>query len=99
MFVQLDHWRSHDGRWDDTLHLLEAELLPLLERQPGFMRLLVAGDATSGSGVVIVFWQSEAHEQTYRAGEDARSADALLAPVLESPRAGFGYTTVLDREF
>ncbi len=49
-------------RWDEALALVRAELVPVFERQPGFLRLLlIGGDAHTGRGMTTTFWQAADH--------------------------------------
>lgn len=48
------------GKLDDMLKIWEGSVLPAAKSQKGFKGALVLGDRSTGDGVSITLWESEA---------------------------------------
>ena len=99
MFIRVTRWEMRPERWDDALALFRDEVVPFLERQPGFLRVLFGGDAISRRGVTITMWQSEGHALAFERGGEAARAREPMAQVFAAPPEIVGYPVLLDREF
>ncbi len=99
MFIRALHYAIAPGRLDEAVTLFRTEVFPRLEREPGFMRAILTGDAESGRGVLYTMWQTDDFATRYVESGDAK---ALLAPftelLAETPQV-VGYPVIFDREF
>ena len=99
MFIRALHFEVKPGCFDEAVDVLRNGVFPELEREPGFMRMILTGDAAVNKGVVYSMWQSEQHASDYvESGEAAR----LLEPFSElfaGPPEIVGYPSIFDREF
>ncbi len=99
MYVSMTKVSVKEGRWDASVALFRAEICPLLEKEPGFMRVLLAGDGDARTGVLMTMWQSEQHGRRY---EQSGEADKLMQPfrdMLAAPPETVSYPVLFDREF
>ncbi len=99
MFIRALHYEVMPGRFEDAERLFRSEVFPRLEREPGFLRAILTGDAESGCGVLYTMWQTEDFATRYVSSGDA---GALLAPFVEllaKPPETVGYPVLFDREF
>jgi heme-degrading monooxygenase HmoA len=99
MFIRSTQYEVKPGHFDQAVEVFRTKVFPQLEREPGFMRVLVTGDATSGKGIVYTLWQKEEHAHRY---ETSGEATRLLRPFAElfvrAPKVR-GYPVLFDREF
>jgi len=99
MFIRSTHYEVKAGRFEEAVEVFRKEVFPQLEREPGFMRVLVTGDASSGKGIVYTLWQTEAHALGYEtSGEATRLLQPLTAFFVRPPQV-LGYPVIFDREF
>jgi heme-degrading monooxygenase HmoA len=47
------------SRVDETVKMLETEILAQLEQVDGFQGIVALGDRTTGKSLVVTFWESE----------------------------------------
>jgi heme-degrading monooxygenase HmoA len=99
MYIRLTHFEAKPGVLATGLDGVREHLLPLLERQEGFLRVIVAGDAEGGRGVVLTFWQSAEHEARYDGSGDALRARDMFRLLLTHEPESEGFSSLLDREF
>jgi len=99
MFIRALHFEVKQDRFDEAVGVFRNTVFPELEKEPGFMRVILTGDAAQNKGILYSMWQTEAHAQQYvESGEAAR----LLAPFTElfdQPPQIVGYPSIFDREF
>lgn len=99
MFLSITRWRVAPRRWDEAVALFRAEAVPVMEEQPGFFRVLLAGDALDGEGMTVTLWRSEEDALVFaRSGASARALQPL-AGLFAAPPQTVGYPVVFDREF
>ncbi len=99
MFVRMTEVRVKEGRWDAAVALFRAEIFPLLEKEPGFMRVLLVGDGGAHKGVLMTLWQTQQHGTRY---EQSGEAEKLMQPfreMLAAPPETVAYPVLFDREF
>ncbi len=99
MFIRSTHYEVKTGHFDEAVEVFRTEVFPQLEREPGFMRIIVTGDAATGRGIVYTMWQREEHAKRY---ESSGEATRLLLPFAElfvRPPEVLGYPVIFDREF
>jgi heme-degrading monooxygenase HmoA len=92
-------WEVRPERWDDALALFRDEVVPFLEKQPGFLRVLLSGDAASRRGVTLTMWRSEEDARAFERGGAAARAREPMARVFAAPPQIVGYPVLFDREF
>jgi len=99
MFIRALHFDVKPGRFDQAVDVFRETVFPELEKEPGFMRVILTGEAAASKGILYSMWQSEEHAQRYvESGEAAR----LLAPfaeLFEHPPEILGYPSIFDRAF
>ena len=99
MFIRVLHYEVKPGRFDEAVSVFRRTVFPELEKEPGFMRVILTGDAVQNKGIVYSMWQTEAHAQRY---VDSGEAARILAPFDElfahAPEI-LGYPSIFDREF
>jgi len=99
MFIRALHYHVKDGRFDEAVQVFRKTVFPELEKEPGFMRVILTGDAAHARGVVYTMWQTHEHAERY---VDSGEAKRLLAPFVElfqeAPQIE-GYPVLFDREF
>ena len=98
MFVRFAHLDVKPERWDDAVTLFRQTTFPLLEKEPGFMRVVLTGDG-SGRAIMMTMWQTEEHGRTYESSGEAARLMAPFADMFVSPPEMVGYPVVFDREF
>ena len=86
MFARVVECQSTVGRSEQVARKLNNDVLPILQKQPGFVNFLTLSDKTTAERLVCVsFWTSregdaeEYHRQHYE------TITNMLKPVLESP--------------
>jgi heme-degrading monooxygenase HmoA len=99
MFVDVARWEVQPERWDEAIALFRTEVVPVFERQPGFLRVLLIGDNLSGRGMTVTFWQKEADVRTFDRSGALSAALGSLAGLFVAPPQRVGYPVVFDREF
>ena len=99
MFIRSTQYEVKPGRFDEAVEVFRSQVFPQLEREPGFMRVLVTGDAATGKGVVYTMWQKEEHAHRYElSGEATRLLGPFADLFVDAPKV-LGYPVIFDREF
>ena len=98
MFVRFAHLDVKPDRWSEAVDLFRQTVFPMLEDEPGFMRVVLTGDG-SGRGILMTMWQTEAHGRTYESSGEAARLMAHFDDMFASPPQMVGYPVVFDREF
>ena len=85
MFARVVECQSKVGRSEQVGSKLKNDVLPILQKQPGFVDFLTLSDKTNPERVVCLsFWTSrEDAEEYHRQHYD--TITELLKPILESP--------------
>jgi len=99
MFIRALHFEVKPGHFDQAVGVFRESVFPDLEKEPGFMRVILTGDAAANKGILYSMWQSEEYAQRY---VDSGEAARLLAPfaeLFEHPPEILGYPSIFDREF
>jgi len=85
MFARVLECQSKAGRSDQVGNKLENEVLPILQKQPGFVDFLALSDKTNPERLVCIsFWTSQQDAEEYHRQHYDTIAD-MLKRVLESP--------------
>jgi len=99
MFIRVLHLEMKPERWEEALARFRSTTFPDLERQPGFMRVILGAEPETGRAALITMWQSPEHARTYL---DSGNADRLLHEYDEMyarPPQIEEYPVLFDREF
>jgi hypothetical protein len=85
MFARVVECQSKVGRSEQVGSKLNNDVLPILQKQPGFVDFLTLSDKTNPAGwCASAFWTSrEDAEEFYRQHYD--TITEVLKPILESP--------------
>ncbi len=99
MYIRALHFEVKPGRFDEAVDAIRNRVFPELEKEPGFMRMILTGDSGVSKGVVYSMWQSEEHAAGYvESGEAARLLDPFMNLFVAPPEI-VGYPSIFDREF
>jgi heme-degrading monooxygenase HmoA len=99
MFIRFMRLRVVPERWDEALERFRGVALPELEREPGFLRVLVTGDAASGRAVIVTMWQNRELAEQSAANGAVEHLLAPFSPILVAEPEVDGLPVVVDREF
>jgi heme-degrading monooxygenase HmoA len=99
MFIRVLHLEMKADRWEEALKRFREQVFPELEKQPGFMRVILGGEPETGRAAMITMWQSAEHAHAF---EEAGTASTFLHRFDEmyakEPQIE-GYPVLFDREF
>jgi quinol monooxygenase YgiN len=85
MFARVVECQSKVGRREQVGSKLKNEILPILQKQPGFVDFLTLSDKTNPERLVCIsFWTSREEAEEYHRQYYDTITDTLK-PVLESP--------------
>jgi heme-degrading monooxygenase HmoA len=85
MFACVVECQSKAGRSEQVGNKLENDILPILQKQRGFVDLLTLSDKTNPERLVCIsFWISREDAEEYHLQHHYTITD-ILKPVLESP--------------
>jgi heme-degrading monooxygenase HmoA len=85
MFARVVECQSKAGRSDQVGNKLENEVLPILQKQPGFIDFLTLSDKTNPERVVCIsFWTSQQDAEEYHR-QHYDTLTEMLKRVLEFP--------------
>ena len=60
MYARVITVQVQPGKLDDLLHVLQQQVIPAAQHQPGFRGLLRLTDQRTGKGMTVSLWDSEA---------------------------------------
>jgi hypothetical protein len=85
MFLRVTRTRTDTARFDQVMSLSQ-EVIDAVKKQPGLKNVYMAGDASSGNGVIVTVWDTKQHAQFDRAvlGDIVSRAQGLGAQI-EAP--------------
>lgn len=95
MFVRVTHMDIAANDWAEAVQRFRTEVVSELEKQPGFLRTILTGDADAGKATAITMWQSAAHESS---AQPDPVADYMKGLVTGEPQSS-GYPELFEREF
>ena len=85
MFARVVECQSKAGRSEQVGNKLENAVLPILQKQPGFVDFLTLSDKTNPERLMCIsFWTSRQDAEEYHRQHYDTITD-MLKPVLESP--------------
>ena len=79
MFARVSHVRYPPEHHDTGMRVLIDELLPSLQRAPGYRGCFLLADGKPGTGLAVVLWDTEDAADTSSADSDVRAAHVKLA--------------------
>lgn len=83
MFTRIVECRARTGKAKEFITLLQEKVLPILQKQPGFMDEIVLTSNSNPERVVgLSFWNSEADAERYR-NEQYPKIEDLMMPLLQ----------------
>lgn len=74
MYARVTMFQMQPSRRDEAVRITEQEIIPAMKDEQGFKHMYVLGDPTTGDGMVISFWESEADLEAGRAKVGQRFA-------------------------
>ena len=84
MFTRMVEIRSKPGKARDVASALSDKVLPLLQRQEGFIDEVVLVSTTESDRVVgLSFWKTEADAEHYNRNQ-FRNISEILSPFIET---------------
>jgi heme-degrading monooxygenase HmoA len=85
MFARIVECQSKAGRSEQIGNKLKNDVLPILQRQPGFVDFLTLRDKTNPKRLLCIsFWTSREDTEEYHRQHYDKITD-MLKPGLESP--------------
>jgi hypothetical protein len=79
MYAQIIEGPTASERQDLLNQIVEEDLLPSLDEEPGFSGAVSLADPCSGSAITIIFWETAAQAFRPTSQYGARFRDALAA--------------------
>jgi heme-degrading monooxygenase HmoA len=67
MYARVTQFRMQPSRVEEAKRITDHDIIPSIKNDPGFKHIFVLGDRTTGEGMVVSFWESEADLQATRA--------------------------------
>ena len=102
MYARLTQIKADPARTDELVEQLKAEMLPVFEKQPGYLGTISSADRSTGLGAVATYWDSmenlraseaaifAARDQfTQQHGSETISFHRCEIPVQESRKAPY----------
>lgn len=99
MFIRALHYEVRQGRFEEAVSVFRKSVFPELEKEPGFMRVILTGDPKVNKGVVYSMWQTEEFAQKYESSGEAARLLAPFAELFAHPPQLIGFPSIFDREF
>jgi heme-degrading monooxygenase HmoA len=82
MYARVTFATAAPGRMDDITKVMKDSILPAAKKQKGFKGLLHMGNRSSGKGMVIVMWNTEADMMAGESSTYYREQIAKVASLL-----------------
>lgn len=98
MFVRVTHMDIAPENWKEAVERFRGKVVSELEKQPGFLRTILTGDAEAGKATAITMWQSAAHDRAGLSGRQDRVAESMRGLIGANPHTS-GYPELFEREF
>ena len=98
MFVRFVHLEVKPECWDEAVALFRQTTFPLLEKEPGFMRVILTGER-SGKAMLVTMWQTPEHHHAYEASGEAEKLTEPFREMFAAPPRAESHPVVFDREF
>ena len=99
MYVRTLNFNLKPEAWEQAVAAIREQSIPLLEKQPGLHRMIVAGDRESGQGFVITFWETAAEAERYLESTQVLHMMRLFLDMATAPPDIHGYPVVIDHDF
>jgi len=63
MYIRINQIRLDPSREQQARRFIEEHVVPAVRQLPGFRRYMVAGDLTTGRGILVSEWDDRDHAQ------------------------------------
>jgi len=84
MFTRIVEFTAKNGKTKEVAELIQAKILPILKKQPGFMDEIVLISTTETNRILgMSFWKNPEDAELYRR-EQYPKVEELLRPMLET---------------
>ena len=94
MFTRVEVCQAKSGRGEAVGNKVKDDLLPIMQRQLGFVDLVVLADKANPERLVCLsFWASREEAETYHIQHYGGISD-MLKPILKSPPTLETFTVV-----
>ncbi len=91
MFARVTHVQAKPGKLDEVVALYQESVIPLLEQQGGFHSTFLLTDPSSGKGMSITLWNSDAARLAGDSNGFLLQQVMKVAPMLVAPPVAEGY--------
>ena len=85
MYARVTFATAQPGKVDDVVKVIRDSVLPALKKQKGFKGLLHLGNRSTGKGMNIALWDTEADMAAGEASGFYREQVAKVTPFLAGP--------------
>ena len=84
MYAHVVYGGSHPPDKRDAMNQFVREvLIPALQQEPGFRGALNLVDPSSGNGIMLTFWETEAQALSPRSGETMQQAISKMQAITQ----------------
>ena len=63
MYARVNSGQVHPDKVEEVTRIYQESIIPVTQQAPGFKGMLFLGDRTTGKGVTITLWETEADMQ------------------------------------
>ena len=98
MFVRVTHMEIASNNWNEAVQRFQTSVVSELEKQPGFLRTILTGDANAGKATAITMWQSAEHERGEQPAPQDPVAIHMTGLIVGDPETS-AYPELFEREF
>ena len=85
MYARVITVQVQPGRLDDLLQVLQEQVIPAAQHQPGFRALFRLTDQRTGKGMTVSLWESEADLIASETSGYLQEMRAITAPFYVMP--------------
>ena len=79
MFVRMSHWNCRAECWGEDRSLFESGAVPIMQRQPGFVRAMLLGRPGTVHRIAFTVWKSESAYRDFVASADLQVITDMFA--------------------
>jgi heme-degrading monooxygenase HmoA len=91
MFVRTAHWTCRADKWAEALETFKTVAIPILERQPGFIKGQLVGEPDSYRRIAITVWQTQVDHDRFAVSADMATITEAFDPMYEEGVRPVGY--------
>jgi heme-degrading monooxygenase HmoA len=85
MYARVTFATAEPAKIDEIIKVIRDSVLPVAKKQKGFKGLYHLGNRSTGKGMVIVLWNTEADMTAGESSTYYREQVAKVAPLLSGP--------------